>query len=263
MAICLGLAALVTGCVTGRQGLPQTAFERAAAAEIIAALAERSARVQSVQATGEALLESPQFEAVKRFYGRVAFVRPDKLHLTGVHRATGVPVARLTSTGADYVLEFPREQEQTVYQFDGHASKGQLFNLSPAAAVTEMLFPEEWADLSPADVHVTAVDEAAGIVRAEIRAGDVISRRLLLQGRPWVVLETERFEEGVPAVRVSYTGYQMVDGVALPGRIRAVFVEEETVLDLELRNPMLNGLTGGEKLFDVPTRMRELGLLSR
>jgi hypothetical protein len=261
--LCLLAAAAGSGCVTGPERLQQSTFEQAAAAEIVESLAARSAEIGSLQATGEALLESPQFEAVKRFYGRVSFRKPDKLHLSGVHRATGVVVARLTSSGEDYVLEFPREPDQTVFKFGELASENHLFGLSPAAAVTEMLFPEEWADLAPEALRITAVDEAAGTVEAEIREDGVISRKLLLQGRPWAVLQTDRYEDGLLAVRVSYSDYQVVNGVPLPGSIHAVFVEEKTVLDLELRNPVLNALTGEEELFDVRARMRELGLLSR
>ena len=263
VALCLLLTAAGSGCVTGRERLQQSAFEQAASTEIIESLAARSAAMESLQASGEALLQSPHFEAVRRFYGRVAFHKPDKLHLTGVHRATGVVVARLTSVGEDYVLEFPREPGETVFELGDYTSGDQVFGLSPAAAVTEMLFSEEWAGLTPEDLRVTAVDEAAGLVEAEIRQGGVISRRLLLQGRPWAVLRTERYEDGVLAVRVSYSDYHVVDAIPLPGRIHAEFVEEETVLDLELRNPVLNTLTGREELFDVRARMRELGLVSR
>ena len=258
--LALVVALALAGCATPRARMEWKPAGDPAAAEIVAALAARAATIESLQATGDAFLESPDFEAVKRFYGRVAFRKPDRLHLTGMHRTTGIVAARLTCSGDDYFLEFPREREQDVFRFDEQGSGNQMFGASPAAVFGEMLFPEDWTQWPPDAIRVVAADGAAGLMRVEFRREGALERLLLVQGRPWVILEAVRFEDGEPVIRATYEAYAVVDGVPLPGRIVAEFPMEATRLELELRNPSLNALTGGEGLFDVRARLRDAGV---
>lgn len=243
--VCLA-AAVLTGC--GRLGdrLVRRALPEGAPREkqIVRELAANQAKLESLRAAGSCVVASPEFAAKKRFRGVVAWLRPERFHITG--RRMAVPVFELAVSGRDYLLE--TEQER-FYRLGEAASGTRPFSVHPADLLNEIFFPEDWRSLSLwREVRLVDYLPDEGVAVLEIGHAGHPRRRLHLEGAPWVVRRNVRLdEEGGVLAETVMEDYRVVNGVRFPGRVACVFPREETSLDvdfdrIEINLPLDRGL---------------------
>lgn len=228
------------------------------AGEILADLAANDAALNNFRGPCSVTLESPKLAATQVLQqSSVYYRRPSDLHVAG--RKYGSTVMRLTCAGKEFLIEFPTEDEY-YYRLEGEFVGAVDFSVSPADIAREMFFPEPWATLPPERLLITGYDDTAKTATVEVLDANhnYVYRRMLLQGRPWVVVQNERFDLQGRVVAITRLGdYRVIDGVYLPASVEAVFPLEQTSMRLEFRQLKPNTPIE-DKYFDIDGRAGEL-----
>lgn len=255
-------ALLVSGCagrtpLVGREG--QQTEVRPIVEAIIADLRAQSKTLVQFRASGRFVLKAPELEAAQVLrQSSINFEAPDKLHVVG--RKYSKVVFRLVSAGNAFLLEFPTEQ-QYIYSDSGAPTGDAAFRVSPAAIAEEMFIAVPWDELGPEMVSLLRDDSTAGTATIEVkpprRKGE-LTRRLQLQGPPWVVTQSEVFNaEGDLQATTTRSGHRDISGVLFPAQVEARFPVQDAFMSFDLGT-----LTPGEKaspgLFDVEAALREM-----
>lgn len=231
------------------------------AEEILSDLAANDAALENFRGPCSVTLESPKLAATQVLQqSSVYYRRPSDLHVVG--RKYGSTVMRLTCAGKEFLIEFPTEDEY-YYRLEGEFVGAVDFSVSPADIAREMFFPEPWATMPPGRLIVTGFDDAAQTAAVELLDAErnFVYRRLQLQGRPWVVVQDERFDlEGRVVAVTRLRDYRVIDGIHLPAWVEAVFPLEETSMKLEFRQLKPN-TTIEDKYFDIDARASELQIV--
>ena len=256
----LALVLLVlAGCITPAPPPPlEPPPAGAPAAEaILHDLAAFDGRVQGFTATATVLIESPELAAIQLLrQSSVAWRRPDALHLIG--RKYGTTVARLTSAGPAFLLEFPTERTY-FHELEGAQFEDVPFSVAPADIATEMFVPEPWRSLRPRALRVLVYDPATQRATFEVWTGaERARRRCVVEGPPWRLVENVRLDEdGRALARTTYADYRELDGVLFPGEVDARFPRQATRMRFQFRRIELNP-THEAGLFDVAARTDEV-----
>lgn len=236
------LFAGLVGCVrTGQRvqpGLPPA--HAPAIKEILADLAANDAAIASFSADGTCTVQFPELRSTERFQGRVAFRKPAQLFVKGRHRATGSVLMTMTCVGDEYLLNFPSRGE-CYYQFHGYPGQDAPLAVSPSAIVSEMFFGEEWAKIGAREARIVQYDAEQG--RATVVIGPVrhASRRIVVQGPPWVIVENEQLDaDGNQVALTTRDQYRLLDGIRFPSRVDVQFPSDNTRMTFEMRNIRLN-----------------------
>lgn len=229
--------------------------------EILGDLAANDAALNNFRGPCSVTLESPKLAATQVLQqSSVYYRRPSDLHVVG--RKYGSTVMRLTCVGKEFLIEFPTEDEY-YYRLEGEFVGAVDFSVSPADIAREMFFPEPWATLPPERLLVTAYDAPAQRATVEVldEGREYVYRRMLLQGRPWVVVQDERFDlQGRVVAVTKLRDYRAIDGIYLPAWVEAVFPMEQTSMRLEFRQLKPNTMIEN-KYFDIDSRASELQIV--
>ncbi len=255
LAVVLGL--VVGGCARLGEPMVRTELPPGAPAieEVLDDLEANDAAIASFKATGKFVLKSPELATIHQLpQSTIYFQRPDRLHVIG-RKYGGTTVLRLTCTGPEFLLELPTEK-QFFYRPTGARFESVSFPVSPSDIAQEMFLPEEWGRLSERQVNLTAFDAALQTLSMEIsskgRKG-YVRRRLLLEGKPWVVLRSELLDEAGNVVARTIKGdYRERDGLRFPAEVECSFPEEDAHMSFAMRKVFLN-----EAVDSAPYRIAE------
>lgn len=260
----------MAGCATLGNPLDRTAAppENApSAAEILVDLAANDEAITTFRAAADFTLESPELKRIRKFRrGSIKFRRPADLYIQAKHYVMPTTLLKLTCVGSEFLMEFPKSQENSFYQLDGEEFEDVPFSVSPSDIVREMFLPERWRELKRNDVRVIAYDETTGV--ATLAVGDRRNPRRLVEVAPmnadapaWVIVRNTRLDDAGQVLAVTTSSdYHMVDGVRFPATVESYFPTEETRMTLSMRGFRVNVDLSDEE-FDIRGRARELGLL--
>lgn len=238
------------------------------AIEILQDLAANDQQIQNFRGAGTFILESPDFDAVKKFRGRIMFRHPADLYVQGNHRVTNVPLFKLTCVGEEFLMEFPGSRDQSFYQVEGENFEDVPFSVSPSDIAREMFFPEAWGELGRRDARVVGFDPEKNIATLSIGSRAAPRRRVeVTRVNPeqprWVVVRNLRLgEAGRVLAETLLDHYSAIGPAMFPTKVEAWFPTEATRMTFTMRNIRLNTDLSGEH-FDIRARALELQLSKR
>lgn len=257
------LCVLLPGCAHLGQGLQRTPLPPGAPPieEILDDLATNDGAIQNFKATGTFTLVSPDLAAVQRFrHSTIEFRRPADLFVEG-RKYLGSVVFRMRCVGSEFLIEFPASRDEPYYSLEGEEFKSVPGRrVTPAEIAREMFLPEPWGELKPGKVRMTEYDVMNQTAVLEIGPKRAPRRRVVVQGAPWVVVRSERFDRRGNLVAVTARGdYRELEGVRFPPTIEAQFPGEQSSMKLKMRQIWPN-TSLDEAHFDISARARALGL---
>lgn len=249
---------LILGCVGGGVRFEPGGHDaRPEIEEILTDLRSNDAVVQTLQASGTLALRAPEFNAAQRLDGRLLFARPSAVYLEG--RKVGALVIWMADSGTDALLVLPRKKRYYLAEGGSLALQGgEAF--APAALLHELFFAEGWTDVDPARVRLAEYDAHAGtaVLELPVDSPDAVLRRVILRGRPWVVVESKALDaEGVIVAVSRREDYVVESGVRLPRRIETEFPTRDAFLNLTVRRYGINEAPD-EDHFDIGAHVRAL-----
>lgn len=243
-AVVLVLACLMAaGCARLGQPLDRIALPPGTpdVADILADLAANDARLKTFTAAGTFTLESPDLESTLRAEGGVAYVRPDRLRVYGLHKALRNTIFRLTCVEEEFLLEFPASGDPPYYRRDGEQFESVPFSVAPTDILDEMLMPVKWSELSPEELTVTGFDPSENTVTLAIGPRRRPERIVKVAAVPkWVVVENTRLDDGDTVAVTQLSDYRSIDGIEFPAYMDARFPGEDTRLVFDMRKIQLN-----------------------
>lgn len=266
----VGLALAAAGCAGLGERVGQTKLPEGAPSvdAVLLDLAANDTRIQSFRAGGTFVLESPEFDGVRRFRGNIRFRRPEFLYVQGNHRLTNVPVFKLACVGQEFLMEFPGSQDQSFYQVEGETFEDVPFSVSPSDIAREMFFSEDWSAMKKRGARVTAYDPDAATATISIGDGDRPRRMIevvqVSEASPrWVIQKNTRLTDTGEVLAITISGeFTDVDGALFPTSVDAQFPTEETRMTFTMRNVRLN-VEVPDEAFDIRARAAELQLTER
>ncbi|MCH8204412.1 MAG: hypothetical protein IID09_04565 [Candidatus Hydrogenedentes bacterium] len=265
--VMLALSAVLYGCAGLGQRVDFASLPEGAPAvtDILRDLAANDDRISNFRGAGTFTIESPEFDAVKKFRGSIKFQRPADLFVQGNHRITNIPLFKLTCVGAEFLMEFPGSQDQSFYQLEGERYDDVPFSVSPSDIVREMFLPEEWDEIGRKDARVIAFDPEKNIATLSIGPSAAPRRwievaRIDPENPTWVVVRNVRLDEtGRVIAETRLAGYNAIGTAMFPTEIDAWFPTEATRMTFKMRNIRLNTDLPPDT-FDLRTRALELQL---
>ena len=263
----MAVAALVSGCMSVGEGVEfaPTAEAVPEIERILRDLAANDAHVKNFRGAGTFTLESPEFDAVKKFRGSIKFRRPSDLYVQGNHRITNIPLFKLTCVGSEFLMEFPGSQDRSFYQFEGTRYVDVPFSVSPSDIAREMFLPEDWRRIKRREVRVLRVGVDGNVAILEIGPKNAPRREIEVarvnpENPRWVVVKNTRLADtGDVIARTTLEGYSAIGAALFPTSIDAWFPTEQTRMTFTMRNIRLNTNLPNED-FDIRARARELNL---
>lgn len=260
----------LAGCASLGEGVESASLPEGApsAIEILQDLAANDQQIENFRGAGTFILESPEFDAIKKFRGRIMFRRPADLYIQGNHRVTNVPLFKLTCVGEEFLMEFPGSRDQSFYQLAGENFEDVPFSVSPSDIAREMFLPEAWGELGRKDARVVGFDPERNVATLSIGPRAAPRRRIevtrLNPERPrWVVVRNLRLSEaGRVLADTRLDDYSAIDLAMFPTKIDAWFPSEATRMTFTMRNIRLN-TDLSEEHFDIHARALELRLAER
>ena len=235
------------------------------AADILRDLAANDARITNFRGAGTFTLESPEFDAVKKFRGSIKFQRPADLYVQGNHRITNIPLFKLICVGPEFLMEFPGSRDQSFYQLEGEKLDDVPFSVSPSDIVREMFLPEAWGEIGRREARVIGFDSEKNIATLSIGPRSAPRRwievtRVNPEDPTWVVVRNVRLAEaGRVIAETRLGGYSAIGAAMFPTEIDAWFPTEATRMTFNMRNIRLNTELPPDT-FDIRTRAVELQL---
>ncbi len=236
-----------------------------AVAEILRDLAANDARIANFRGAGTFILESPEFDAVKKFRGSIKFQRPANLYVQGNHRLTNIPLFKLTCVGQEFLMEFPGSKDQSFYQLEGEKLDDVPFTVSPSDIAREMFLPESWGEIGRREARVIGFDPDKNIATLSIGPRAAPRRwievtRVNPEDPKWVVVRNVRLAEaGRVIAETRLAGYSAIGAAMFPTEIDAWFPTEATRMTFKMRNIQLNTKLPPDT-FDIRGRALELRL---
>ncbi|OQB34119.1 MAG: hypothetical protein BWY07_00369 [Candidatus Hydrogenedentes bacterium ADurb.Bin170] len=248
----------LTGCV--HLGTPFEPVELPAGApsvrDVLASLTENEARLHNFKATGTIMVKLPEMEGIQvSRESVVSFAAPDSLYVLG--RRYGTRILNLIYDKDSFLIEFPTRRE---YYY--RPSEESLGSVTTADIVREMFQPEDWKQLNPRLIQMTAYDEEKQTATLVLWEGSGVAlrhkRTLKLQGAPWVVLENILYNEsGVPVARTNKSHYYNNNDLHYPTQIECTFPQEDVWMRFIMRKVETN-CEIDPALFDIPAKLSDL-----
>lgn len=233
--------------------------------DVLADLVRNDSRIENFRGGGTFVLESPEFDAIKKFRGSIRFRRPSDLYVQGNHRLTNIPVFKMTCVGPEFLMEFPGSKDQSFYQLEGEVYDDVPFSVSPSDVAREMFLPESWDKLKRRETRIVAFDSDSGIATLAVGPRSRPRRFLEVERRnpenpSWVVVRNIRMgDDGHILAETNLTGYSVLESTIFPTEIDAWFPTEATRMQFRMKNIQLNTELP-EKYFDIRARASELNL---
>ncbi len=255
IAVVIVLLALLSPLGCARLGarieplpLPQGA---PAVRDVLSSLARNDAALRTFRATGTAMIKAPEVESVQVSRESVLHYRyPNQLYVIG--RRYGTRFIELVHADDAFIIEFPTRRE-----YCHRVTEERFETVTTADIVREMFRPEVWSDLSPRDTRIAAYDEATQSATIEIWAMKPVPwlrRIVVVQGAPWVVLESKRLDQnGGLIAHTIKSNYHELDQVRYPGEIECSFPGEAAWMRFVMRRVDVN-IPLDEGVFDVDAR---------
>ena len=267
------LAFITSGCQGGNRGksidfVTPDGLETVTIQATLADLAANDNAIQSFRCSGTTLIESPQFDARRKFRAVLRFQRPHRLYVEGRERLANIAVFRLISLEEEFLMEFPRNKDESFYQLEGEEFEDVPFSVSPSVIIKEMFLPEEWGGVKRGRVELVEYIEAENRLVANMRNGRKLHRRIEMQQVDpeyprWVITRNVRFDEnGTILADTTLSDFSKVEDALFPGKVDAYFPTEDTRMTFTMRNIELNAEIDDE-VFDIRKRARELNLAER
>ena len=264
------LCSVLAGCASLGERVESASLPEGApsAAEILRDLAANDRQIRNFRGAGTFIIESPDFDAVKKFRGSIKFRRPADLYVQGNHRLTGIPLFKLTCVGKEFLMEFPGSRDRSFYQLEGENFEDIPFSVSPSDIAREMFLPEAWGELGSRDARVVGFDPERNIATLSIGPREAPRRRVeVTRVNPeqprWVVVRNLRLgEAGRVLAETRLDHYSAIGPVMFPTQIEAWFPTEATRMKFNMRNIRLN-TDLSNKHFDIRARALELRLAER
>ncbi|MCH7910053.1 MAG: hypothetical protein IIB38_10595 [Candidatus Hydrogenedentes bacterium] len=235
-------------------------------ADILSDLEKNDAQIETFRAAGTFTLESPEFDAIRKFRrGRIMFRRPKALYAQGNHRITNMTLFKLISVDKEFLIEFPTNKDESYYRLEGEEFENVPFSVSPSDIVREMFLPESWGDLRRREARITAFDRERQVATVELGPRNRPRRRIeVTQVNPespvWVITRNELLEPDGRRIAITLSDdYRAIDGIYFPSTINVFFPTESTRMIFELRNIRMNTEIPDE-VFNIRERIRELNL---
>lgn len=258
---------LASGCASVGEQVAFTYAQQGAPTvdRILDDLAANDARIENFRGAGTFILESPEFDAVKKFRGSIKFRRPSDLYVQGNHRITNIPLFKLTCVGSEFLMEFPGSRDRSFYQLEGTRFEDVPFSVSPSDIAREMFLPEVWGRVKRRDARVLSFDPDRNVATVEVGPKNAPRRQIEVarvnpENPTWVVVKNIRFDDtGSVIGETTLEGYSAIGAAMFPTKVDAWFPTERTRMTFTMRNIRLN--TDLPKAdFDIRARARELNL---
>ena len=259
---------LAAGCATtpGPSPTPQPTPDAVSVTEpaglvekILEDLAANDAAIHSFQASGKFMLKSPELQDVQVLrQSSIRFQRPADLHVVG--RKYSKAVFKLTCAGDGFLVVLPTERSYFASS-GGARFQGVSREVSPRDIANEMFFPEDWAKLNPdtvalADLSADGAQATLHVYTSRRRAE--LRRTVKVQGPPWRVVETARFDGGKEPVAVTtLSNYQDAGGVGFATLIDSSFPSENAFMQFDASNYEINTELNPED-FDLDAQLDEV-----
>jgi hypothetical protein len=223
-------------------------------------LTKHAQRVKQFKATGHFIFESPMLKAIQSLPSSTVWFRaPADLHV--VAGKYGAKVFRLTCLEDQYLMEFPTEHEY-FFQEGIRQWPGLEFDLDLSDVVRELLFIEDWSHLSPKRVRLMDYNPTTQEAELLIRSKGLLKRperRLLLKGKPWVLIQSERLDldTGEVLAITKHTDYRDFEGLLFPEHIETRFPLEESSMRFSFRKFLPNEAIEDSR-FDISSKLSEI-----
>lgn len=219
-----------------------------AAATIVSGLAANEMAMTSFRATGTVVIKIPEVEATQISRESLLHFRyPNNLYVIG--RRYGTRIIELTYTEDSFLLEFPTRREYCL-----RLAVEEFNTLTSADIVREMFTPEPWDTLQENLLRLSAYDEASQTATLEVWTKDPklrLKRKMLVQGAPWVILESQLLDrEGIVVAHTTKTEYHEQDGIRYATQIETQFPGEDAWMRFTMRKVDVNDPLE-EAVFDV------------
>lgn len=264
---------ILGGCAGGSKGeaidfVGNRGAETVTLEETLADLAANDRAIQSFRCSGTTTLESPKFDARRKFRAVLSFQRPHRLFVEGKDRLANTTVFRLISLEQEFLMEFPRDKDESFYQLEGEEFEDVPFSVSPAVIVKEMFLPEEWGDVKRRQLELVEYVEEDHRLIARMWIDRRLHRQIEMQqvdpeSPRWVITRHVRFDDYGNILAITTLGdFSKVEDALFPGTVQAEFPTEETTMTFEMRNIQLNAEID-EEVYDIRKRAVELNLAER
>ena len=206
--------------------------------ELVKGLAENETAMTSFRATGTVVIKIPEVESTQiSRESTLHFRYPNNLYVIG--RQYGTRIIELTYTDDAFLLEFPTRREYCL-----RLTAEEFNTLTSADIVREMFTPESWQTLQEDLIRITFYDEASQTATVELWVRDPklrLKRTLLVQGAPWVILESQLCDKGGNIIaHTTNSFFQEEDGIRYPTQIETQFPGEKAWMRFTMRRVDVN-----------------------
>lgn len=232
---------LLSGCVHLGQQLHREPLPAGAPdlKEILQDLKANEAKIQSFEARGRFLLKLPDQAAIYSLRNsQIVFQQPAHLFVDG--RKYGTVAVRLWSDNDSFLLVFPKDKTYYYRVMEDE----EALALSPVQVARELFLASPWEQVRKRDMAVTAFESESQTATVEIRSSTrpkYIQRRLIVQGRPWVIKESQLLTaDGEIVATTRRNNYRKVENVHFPAKLETVFADEQAMLKFDMTQNKLN-----------------------
>ncbi len=213
--------------------------------EILNDLSKNDQSIQTLKGRGTFTLKAPQLDTIYQLHqSDVSFRRPDYLYVIG--RKYTATVLRMTCYKDEALIELPTEK-QFYYQRGGEFFKSSKTRVTPLDIFRETFFPEIWEKLPRSKILLKSFDAEHQKAIIEIyhdKHHKQLTRRIEVQGIPWVLISSERYSnQGELIAKSLRERYKVTpEGIRFPEIIHCEFPLEHAFMTIKLNRCSINTL---------------------
>ncbi|GEM_PF-1095213 len=213
--------------------------------EIINDLKDNDTKIRTLKGRGTFTLKTPQIDTIYQLHqSDIEFYYPDYLRAVG-RKYTAV-VLKLTCYKDEFLIELPTEKNY-YYSKGGEFFEHSDTEVTPLDIFREMLFSGNWEKIKPQQIEISPIATAEQNQTVEIKiysdtTHKFLQRKIIVQGKPWVILETERYSpSGALIAKTKRDNYRVSeDGVKFPSIIHCEFPQENAFMTIKLNKCSFN-----------------------
>jgi hypothetical protein len=208
--------------------------------DLLASLGENDRGITNFRVKGKCTLTEGEIDEEVR--ATIEFRRPDDAYMkaTKFTPLGLLTIAVVRGTGDAFVVA-DRKGDETLGWPEGLVFESIPFASTPADMVREVFLPIEWDAVRPWRLRYETFNEDSGTLVLTLSQEKDFSRRLTLQGPPWVVVRSEMFDrQGVMFSSIVLDDYRDHDGTRFPASATVSLPREGVTLALDLNNIILN-----------------------
>ncbi|MCX8065420.1 MAG: hypothetical protein N3G21_09665 [Candidatus Hydrogenedentes bacterium] len=211
--------------------------------EIIKDLRENDNLIKSLRGRGTFTLKTPQLDTVYQLHqSDIEFNHPDYLHAVG-RKYTAV-VLKLTCYKDEFLIELPTEKRY-YYSRGGEYFEHSGAEATPLDIFREMLLTGDWDKIKLQSIELSKYDSVSQTAELIIYSEGNRTyplRKIKVQGKPWVIIETERYSPtGTLIAKTNRSDYRLSeDGVKFPSVIQCEFPQENAFMGIKINKCVFN-----------------------